>query len=144
MTDFQKNWLRFWAWGVVLFGAAIALFAFSATEGPMRLFFDAILGRPFGTEVDPHARFAMGLMGCVTLGWGLTFRTAFEAGHALNGHAASKFWRGILLATLAWYVTDGIASIHIGFWRNAISNTVLAVLLLIPILQSGVLKGRAT
>jgi hypothetical protein len=142
MSDFYKSWLRIWAWGVILFGVAIALFAFVPTEGPMRLFFE-ILGNPISETPDSHFRFAMGLMGCISVGWGLTFLTAFEAGHQLTGAAAAKFWHGILAATAVWFVTDGFVSIHTGFWMNAVSNTVLAVLFLIPVLRSGVLRNKA-
>jgi hypothetical protein len=144
VTDFQKSWLRIWAWVVVLFGAVLALFAFAATDGPTRLFMDLVIGRAFPEDVDDTVRFAMGLMGCVTMGWGLTFLVAFEAAHHLTGAAAAKFWRGIILAMAVWFAFDCAISIHTGFWRNCISNTVLAVLLLMPILQSCVLKdGKA-
>jgi hypothetical protein len=141
MSDFYKNWMRLWAWGVVLFGAAIALFAFVPTEGPMRIFFD-LLGKPIPAAPDEHFRFAMGLMGCISVGWGMTYLAAFEAGHQLTGAAATKLWRGIFLSAAVWYVIDSYVSIHTGFWRNAISNSVLAVLFLIPMLKSGVLRAQ--
>jgi hypothetical protein len=74
------------------------------------------------------------------LGWGLTYRAAFKAGHHLTGAAATTFWRAILLAAGIWFVTDSYVSIYTGFWRNAVSNTVLAILFLIPLIRSGVLR----
>jgi hypothetical protein len=140
MTDFQKNWLRFSGIIVILFGIAIALMAFPATEAPMRLFF-TVLGNPIPADPGDHFRFAMGLMGFISVGWGMTLMVAFETGYHLTGHAATRFWRGILFAVGVWYVTDGFASIATGFWRNVISNSLLVIMLMIPILSSGVLKN---
>jgi hypothetical protein len=141
MSSFYRNWLNLWACGVILFGVAIALFAFAPTEGPMRIFF-SLLGNPIPDEPDKHFRFAMGLMGCISVGWGLTYLVAFKAGHVLTGPAATSFWRGILMSAAVWFVTDSYVSINTGFWLNAVSNSVLAVLFLIPMMFSGVLKGN--
>jgi hypothetical protein len=143
MSNFYKNWLNLWAWGVVLFGVILALCAFPSTEGPTRLFYEYVLGNPMPTQPDQHFRFAMGLMGCISVGWGLTFRAAFAAGHELIGEASRTFWRAIMGAAAIWFFTDSYVSIHTGFWRNAVSNSVLAVLFLIPLIRSGVLRGCA-
>jgi hypothetical protein len=141
MNSFYKNWLNLWAFGVILFGAAIALFAFVPTEGPMRIFF-TMLGNPIPAEPDKHFRFAMGLMGCISVGWGLTYLVAFKAGHTLNGPVATTFWRGILMSAAVWFITDNYVSISTGFWLNAVSNSVLAALFLIPMIGSEVLKEK--
>ncbi len=141
MSSFYRNWLNLWAWGVFAFGAAIALFVFPATEGPMRVFFE-ILGHPIPIEPDGHFRFAMGLMGCISMGWGLTYLVVFKAAHHLPAAAATQFWRGITMAAGFWFVTDSFASIYTGYWINAVSNSVLAVLYMIPVLASGVLRSN--
>lgn len=141
MTDFQKNWLRASGVGVILFGVLIALFAFPATEAPMRIFF-TLLGKPLPDDPGAHFRFAMGLMGFISVGWGLTLIVSMEAAHHLTGAIATRFWRGILWAVVIWFVADGMASIYTGYPRNVISNSLLAILLLVPMLSSGVLKQR--
>jgi hypothetical protein len=140
MSDFWKSWLNIWAWGVIAFGAILALFAFPATELPSRLFYH-LIQNPVAAEPDRHFRFAMGLMGCISMGWGLTMLTCFKAAALLEGEQAKSIWRGFTFAALFWFVTDSIASIYTGFPLNAVSNAVLTILYLIPVWKSGVLKG---
>lgn len=142
MSEFYRKWLNLWAWGVIAFGAILALFAFPATDLPSRLFYD-LIGNPVAAEPDRHFRFAMGLMGCISMGWGLTMLTCFKAVAMLDKEQASSIWRSFTFAALFWFVTDGIASIYTGFPLNAVSNTVLIMLYLIPVWRSGVLKGDA-
>jgi hypothetical protein len=140
MSEFEKNWMRAAGFGVVIFGVLIALFAFPATETPMRIFFE-LLGKPLPADPGQHFRFAMGLMGCISVGWGLTLMVAAEAAHHLGKEVATKFWRGIVWAVAIWFVTDSAASIYTGYPRNAISNALLVLLLLVPIISSGALVG---
>jgi hypothetical protein len=140
MSDFWKSWLNIWAWGVVAFGAILALFAIPATELPSRLFYD-LIQNPVATEPDRHFRFAMGLMGCISMGWGLTMLSCFKAAAMLEGGQAKSIWRGFTFAALFWFVTDSTASIYTGFPLNAVSNVVLISLYLIPVWKSGMLKG---
>jgi hypothetical protein len=142
MTDFHRSWLNLWAWGVIAFGAILALFAFPATELPSRLFYD-LIQNPVADQPDRHFRFAMGLMGCISMGWGLTMLTCFKAVAMLEGEQAHTIWRGFTFAALFWFVTDSAASIYTGFPLNAVSNAVLTGLYLIPVLSSGVLKDQA-
>jgi hypothetical protein len=140
MSDFWKSWLNLWAWGVIVFGAILALFAFPATELPSRLFYD-LIQNPVAAEPDRHFRFAMGLMGCISMGWGLTMLTCFKAVALLEGEQAKSIWRSFTFAALFWFVTDSIASIYTGFPLNAVSNAVLTILYWIPVWRSGVLRG---
>jgi hypothetical protein len=140
VTDFWKNWLTLWAWGVIVFGAILALFAFPETELPSRLFYD-LIQNPVAAEPDRHFRFAMGLMGCISMGWGLTMLTCFKAAAMLEGEQAKSIWRSFTFAALFWFVTDSVASIYTGFPLNAVSNAVLTILYWIPVWRSGVLKG---
>jgi hypothetical protein len=140
MTEFWKNWLNIWAWGVIGFGAILALFAFPATEGPSRLFYD-LIQNPVPAEPDRYFRFVMGLMGCISMGWGLTMRTCFKAAALLQGDQAKSIWRGFTFAAVFWFVTDSFASVYTGFPLNAVSNAVLIGLYVIPVWKSGVLRG---
>lgn len=140
MTDFWKNWLKLWAWGVVIFGVVLSSGAFAATEGVVRPIFN-LLGNPFPDQPDAHHRFSLGLMGAVSIGWGLTLVGIFNAIFGLGSDRTAPFWRAILVATLGWFVIDGYISVATGFTLNLIPNTVLLVLLLVPLLQSGALRG---
>jgi hypothetical protein len=140
MNEFWKSWLNLWTWGVIAFGAILALFAVPATELPSRLFYD-LIQNPIAAEPDRHFRFAMGLMGCISMGWGLTMQTCFKAAAMLEGEQARSIWKGFTFAAIFWFVTDSSASIYTGFPLNAVSNAVLILLYLIPVWRSGVLKG---
>ena len=140
MTNFWKTWLTVWAWGVIAFGAILALFAFPATELPSRLFYE-LIGNPVPDAPDSHFRFAMGLMGCISMGWGLTMLTCFKAAWMLEPAQARSVWRGFTFAALFWFVTDSAASIYTGFPLNAVSNSVLIALYLIPVWMSGAMRA---
>jgi hypothetical protein len=139
MNKFWQNWLGAWAFLVTIFGLVLAAGAFAATDGLTAALF-ALFGKPLPADIDSHHRFAIGLMGAVTMGWGLTFWAAFKALFALDTATAAPIWRFIVFASLAWYVIDSAISVATGFWMNAVSNTLLTVMLMIPILKSGALK----
>lgn len=142
MTGFYRNWLDLWAWGVLVFGAVLAGFGLPATDGAARLMFD-LLGNPIAEDPGQHLRFAVGLMGCVTIGWAVTLMAAFKAAHGLPADQAPAVWKMVLVSALAWYIPDGLLSVATGFPMNVASNTLLLVLLLVPLFKSGVLRGVA-
>lgn len=138
MSGFWQKWLSVWSAGVVVFGLILALAAFAATDGLTRALFGMIAPEPF---VGTHSlRFAVGLMGAVTMGWGGTFYIAFRALHALAPDTAAPLWRGLMAVAIAWYVIDSAISVATGFALNAVSNTALMLLYLIPVLKSGVMR----
>ena len=141
MSDGMKTYLNIWALGVAAFGLLLAGGALPATDGFLRLFF-VVIQHPMPEVLDAPARFFIGLMGALTLGWGLTFRLLFKAAHALPADQAGPIWRGLMVAAAAWYVVDSGLSVATGYPFNAISNTVLVALMVVPVWQSGVLKGQ--
>jgi hypothetical protein len=140
MTQSNRTWLTIWAWGVVIFGVVLATFAVPAVDGLGRMIFE-LLGNPAPAEPDAHLRFSVGLMGCVTIGWGVTILAAFRAAWALPPAQASGIWRLIVISAFSWFIPDSLLSIATGFGLNVVSNVVLLVLLLVPVLRSGVLKA---
>lgn len=64
-------------------------------------------------------------MGAVTLGWGATVLAVVRGTGDMPAAQALALWRGITAALLLWYVVDSALSVATGFWRNALSNTVL-------------------
>jgi hypothetical protein len=141
MEKVWQNWLSAWAIGVVLFGALLAGGAFDATDGLLRMLL-TLFGNPLPETMDAHHRFGFGLMGAVSIGWGLTFGVMFKALALLDGARAAHFWRQLLLAALVWYAVDSYISIATGFWMNAVSNTLLMILLFVPLLKSGAMRDQ--
>ncbi len=136
MTGIWKTWMTLWAFGVVLFGAVLAGAAIPQTEGLARTLIVSFGQLNDGSAFDlREMRFATGLMGAVTFGWGLTILLLLPAIHA----AGAPAWRALTLAMAAWFVVDSTISVATGFWTNAVSNTALAVAFLIPVLASGAL-----
>jgi hypothetical protein len=142
MTQFWQNWLSAWAAGVTIFGLILAGGAFAATDGLTAALF-SMFGNPLPADIDAHHRFAIGLMGAVTMGWGLTYVATFKALFALPPTQSAPIWRLVLFFGLVWYVVDSWISVATGFWMNAVSNTLVLVLLLIGLVQSGALSGKA-
>lgn len=140
MSKVWQNWLSAWAILVTVFGLILAGGAFAATDGLTTMLF-TVFGNPLPADIDAHHRFAIGLMGAVTMGWGLTYLGAFKALYALEPATAAPIWRYLLFAGLAWYVIDSSISVATGFWMNAVSNTVLMVLFLIPLVKSGAMRS---
>lgn len=137
--SFWHKWLAVWAWAVIAFGAVLTLGGFEATQGIVAPLF--VLMNPAATvPFDGSMRFAVGLMGAVSLGWGLTLRAAIGQALAL-GTEGRDLWRGILTSVVIWYAIDSSISVVTGFALNAVSNTVLLIGLLLPLWRSGLAGG---
>lgn len=91
-------------------------------------------------EMTPHLRFALAVMGPVTLGWALTLIGATEAARYLPAPIARRTWLWITAGVLAWMVIDSILSVTTGFALNLIPNTLYVIAFLIPVIRSEVLK----
>ena len=138
MTGVWMIWMRVWFGAALLFGVVLSLSAVPATDAPARLLLATVGGDPAaGEALDlPAMRFALGLTGALTVGWILTLMVAVRGAEAV----APVRWRRILVAVLVWYVIDSAISVMTGFALNAVSNTLLTVGFLIPVLGSGVLR----
>ena len=139
MTKFWRNWLTIWCWGVVGFGVLLAGAGFPATQAPTQLLL-TILYDGGAVELDQLARFAVGLMGALTMAMGLLMGIGIGAADTL-GTAGAPVWRRLVMAAAAWYVVDSAISCANGFTLNAVSNTLIMIAFLIPVLASGVLRG---
>ena len=139
MTGIWNTWIKLWCWGVILFGAVLAAAGLPATDGIARALFGILGGVPADPAMfEPFGfRFAVALMGSVTLGWGFTLLLLLPAVQA----AGAPAWKGLTTALLIWFVIDGAFSVATGFALNVVSNTVLLIAFLVPVLASGVLKS---
>lgn len=138
MTAFWRTWLTVWCIGVGVFGLVLAGAAFPATDGAVRLLFQVLDG-PGETVLDAHMRFSVGLMGAVTLGWSITLHGLIQAALRWEPQGGPA-WRNLLVGMAVWYLVDGVISVATGFWLNAVSNTVISVALLVPLIRTGVLR----
>jgi hypothetical protein len=141
MAGLWKNWITAWCWAVIVFGAVLAAAGLPATDGVARVLFGVVGGLPADPAMfEPTGmRFAVALMGAVTLGWGFTILFLLPAIHA----AGASAWKGLTAAILIWYVIDSAFSVATGFALNAVSNTGLLIAFLVPVLASGALTRAA-
>ncbi|WP_425230298.1 hypothetical protein [Sphingomonas sp.] len=115
--------MRWWCWLVIVFGAVLVGAACDLTDGPAVALMRWMGRAPI--DATPPLRFAVGLMGAVTLGWGASLLAVAATSDALAPDLRVILWRRIGWAVLAWFTIDSIVSIATGFWPNAVSNTVL-------------------
>lgn len=143
MTKFWRTWLDIWCGTVGIFGLVVIGGAFAATDAPIAALLAAFGGPEVADPMTRTLRFALGLMGAVTLGWAFTFHVFFDAAHRL-GAAGAPAWRRVCWAVGIWFVVDSALSIATAFALNAVSNAVLLAGFLVPVLSSGVLRERPT
>ncbi len=141
MTNFWQRWLTLWCVGVIVFGLVLFGVGFPQTSGPASLIF-ALFGNPLPDQPDRYLRFAISLMGAVTAGWGVTYYAAFRAAWMIDQSAS--VWRILTLGTIGWFIIDCWASVANGFAINAVSNTALIILYLIPIMASNALQQKGS
>ncbi len=139
MTGLSKTWITLWCWGVILFGAALAGSAFSATDAGVRFLYGVLSSGPLAADflAAPGIRFSIALMGAVSIGWGCTMLFLLPVIHA----AGAPAWRALTGALAVWFVIDGILSAATGFPLNNLPNLALAIGYAIPLLASGALKS---
>lgn len=141
MHGFWKQWMTAWCWLVIAFASLLALAALPPADGLTRPVLRLIAGEAQDAAIfDPWPmRFAIGLQGALSLGWLLTMLIAMRAADRLG----AQIWRELSWAIAIWYVVDSAISVGTGFPLNAVSNTILVVGFLIPVLGSGVLGFNA-
>jgi hypothetical protein len=90
MNGFWKRWMRLWCWAVLVFGAVLALSATPGLDAAPRQVLRLIGGDPALLD-QPALRFAFGLQGALTLGWGLTMIAMIDLAHT----AGAPAWRSL-------------------------------------------------
>jgi hypothetical protein len=139
MTALWQRWIVAWCWGVLLFGAVLAMAAVPVLDAAPRFIVGLLGGNPAKAALldQPEMRFGIGLQGALTIGWALMMFTMIS----VAAEAGARVWRPMTLSLLAWYVIDSAISVSTGFPLNALSNSVVVALYLAPVLASGVLRG---
>lgn len=141
MTDISTTPLKFFAWVVILFGAVLCLAGFTLTLAPVDMLYKIFHPGEGDAVWSDHLRFSTGVMGAVSLGWGLTLLTLAKQTPSMDRALAKALWNSISTGLMVWFVIDGVISLANGFWVNAISNVVIAVVYTAALRKSGVLKA---
>ncbi|OYU15841.1 MAG: hypothetical protein CFE37_03475 [Alphaproteobacteria bacterium PA4] len=141
MSSFWRNWFNLFCLSLILFGVVLCGGAFEATSGAVRL----ILGFEGGNAdfvFTPELRFALAVMGAVSIGWGVNLLAMIPATIAL-GARGRPFWNAITAGMVSWFVIDSTLSVLTGFGLNVVPNLALAGMYLLGLAGSGALKQRA-
>jgi hypothetical protein len=141
MSSFWRNWFSGFCVSLIVFGIVLAGGAFEATTGPVR-FLLILLGGNSDISFEPALRFSLGLLGAISIGWGLMFYTTIFAAIDL-GSQGRPLWRGMTMAILVWFVIDNTFSAATGFALNILPNTLLLAQYFIGLRGSGVMKASA-
>ena len=137
----QNTRFRFWQQWLLITSIVIILFGIVMALGSGTRLFDLAFNRQIdpsfwpGGAPDPAVlgfqRWAYSILGATVAGWGLLI--AFIA----RGPFARKerwAWNGLLLAMLLWYLLDTGISLAYTVYFNALFNTLLLGLVLLPLL----------
>ncbi|MBK1658846.1 hypothetical protein [Paracraurococcus ruber] len=137
MPVFWRRWLAAWCGAVGVFGLVLMGGAIPATERPVLLLLHGLGGAP--VAADPPLRFALGVLGAVSLGWALGMLAAFRAAEAL-GPQGRPVWMGLTAGVLAWFACDSALSVITGFWPNVVPNLLLLGTYLLAVIRGGALR----
>ena len=137
MSDFWKTWLDIWCLAVIVFGGILAASSIPGFEGGTKAFITLLnpANVPIFNDIE---RFTFGLIGAITMGWGVTFFYFFRAAHASN--IGNKMYRQAFVVMIIWNIIDGYVSHQTGFTLNIASNLLLSLGMVIPLYMSGKLS----
>ena len=126
------NWLVLVVLGVMLFGIGMIL-----APGLIRQAFSLLLyaapdaiDSDFGVTEVAYITLLHGVLGTVMFGWGvallLILRGPFSRGRR-------EAWNIFCISVAAWFLPHTLFSLWTGFWQNAVLNSVIALLFVIPL-----------
>jgi hypothetical protein len=127
----QKS-LQFASAVVMAFGLATASATLPATNAILALFVDLVFWPFDGTQslVSPEARLLSGVLGGITLGWGMLLWLTSSKVFPTHPVLARQM---ILTSTLTWFVVDSVASVIAGAALNVVPNLVFLALFWMPL-----------
>jgi len=99
-----------------------------------------------GGETRRYAGFIFQVLGAIILGWAVLLAWVARGPGQLDTAAAHRVaewgWRGIAISFAAWFVVDTTMSLIMGYWQNAVFNTLFGVAMALP-LAAGWPRGGA-
>lgn len=134
-------WLKFASWTLISFGVLGAISAQPSLNFLSRPFIQMALW-PFNQPSDmlsTETRLIWAILGGISIGWGVM---VLQLTTKLL-HKETEAIRSIMLtSTIAWFITDGAASILSGAGFNAVLNIGFLALFLIPIWRPIISNSR--
>lgn len=127
----RRLWDRLLAVGiglVALLGAGMVLAAGPSAAAFDALFFDGAGPVPDGAASD-YLAFVLRVLGAVLVGWAVLL--GWLTGRLRRRDPGA--WRATVASLATWFVLDSTASLLSGFAANAVLNTVLALVLAVPL-----------
>ncbi len=132
--SFWQKWLL--AAGLIITGFGLILALFNQTP-----LFDALFNNQINpvfwpsttslTSIRPFQQWAYSVLGATVAGWGVFF--VFLAHYAFP-RKERWVWNCLAVGTGLWYIVDTTLSLSFGVWYNALFNTILLVIVLLPLI----------
>ncbi|MDF1792991.1 MAG: hypothetical protein P1U88_13825 [Thalassobaculaceae bacterium] len=138
MQGIWKVWMTVWCAIAIILGLELAGAALPSTDFGARVYVALISGFVWegGLFDAPGMRFAVGVMGAILLGWGVTMLVLVRT-PGLPG----ALWRGVTAAMVLWFAVDSALSMVTGYPINAAINAVFLATYLVPLVASGALRS---
>ena len=130
---FWQRWLFLFSLIVIIFGIGMALL----NRTPLFDVFDAQVNpvfwgaNPLPAGVEHFQGWVYGVLGTTVAGWGVFL--AYIARYPFQNRERWA-WNALLLGLSLWYVTDTVISFYFGVVFNAIFNSGIFILALMPLL----------
>jgi hypothetical protein len=131
--SFWQRWLFVFSLIVVIFGLGMA----TLNRTPLFAIFDSQVNPVFwGTDflpagVVPFQGWIYGVLGATMAGWGVFL--AFVARYPFRNRERWA-WNALLMGLSLWYLTDTALSLSFGVVFNAIFNTAIFILAIVPLI----------
>ena len=137
MTGIWKKWMISWIIYTGILGMILIGAAFSSTDLPLKIILE-LAGYDF--TLTDMARFGFGVQGALII----AICNFVAAGFIFipETRESKGFWRTILMGMVAWFIIDGLVSILANFHLNLVSNLIIFIWLLIPMIGSGQLVEK--
>lgn len=136
LSTFWYGWLVGWCWYIGVFALVLVGGAFEFSDAPIKMIISLLNPAPY--ELNDHVRFGVGIQGSLTIAIAILCHAIIRA--STRFEFDNSVWRALFCALCAWFVIDGIISVATHFYLNVLSNTIILVLLAIPLLKNGLLK----
>lgn len=132
--NFWFKWMITVSFLTILFGFILILFNHTN-------FFNAIFNIPINetfwhvssvdTPTQIFQQWVYGTMGAILVGWGTTL--TFISAHPFRSKE-SWAWNCLMMSVLLWFITDTTISLYFKVYVNVITNSLLFVAFLIPLI----------
>jgi hypothetical protein len=129
---FWQRWLFIFSLIVIIFGLGMALL----NRTPFFAVFDSQVNpvfwgsNPLPTGVNEFLGWVYGVLGATMAGWGVFL--AFVARFPFRNRERWA-WNALLMGLSLWYLTDTGLSLYFGVVFNAIFNTAIFILAMLPL-----------